>query len=604
MSEEGESLLLEGEQASTASRRQRGNSVSALIGALSKLTTRAKRGTSNPPLPSTCFSLSQSQCPRPSASSPPCAACSAPQEAVLRSQRASPGGSPKVASPQLRPLVASPKAGARVPAVSAAVGSGQPIGRRGANTSPGLVRRLQDPSMTPVLCCGARISPTSPRTAPRVLEAFMCSDNARVCINSYLRNSSSNADVGSNPKSAILLQLVTRRPGVIRLAAGVMGADAGELLITPGSEYVVTASASGGKLRSLAYIALHALRGEWPHLFSTSDLGELELLERARSITASDIPAVSKLVYELVDAVKDSPAAMWLSGLWALLVAKCPDEGVKSLSKSAAAGCSLAASMLARLVQSGKVAEQNTSEATRLYSVASEAGCAGSLVGLGLMHLQGSGAVPKDPSEAARLLSFAAEAGSTEGNFRIAQCMLSGEGVARCPEHAVRHLEVAADRCLPDAQFALATCDRDAVGGLNRDLCACAKLLERAASRGHAQAQCLLGVALLSGEGVAERDPVEASRLFKSASEAGDPLATYYVGVCFEEGHGVRASAVDAARWYRTASSIGCSLADYRLGMMYSTGTGVRKDRDEAVLLLQAAADAGVPGAAEALFSL
>ena len=129
---------------------------------------------------------------------------------------------------------------------------------------------------------------------------------------------------------------------------------------------------------------------------------------------------------------------------------------------------------------------------------------------------------------------------------------------------------------LAQAQFNLANCFKDGLGGLPRDMHQAMAWWRKAADQGNAEAQCNLGNCYKIGiiDVVGDRDlgaarhvnPQEAAvAWYRKAASKNLPRAQYSLGVCFERGIGVPKNMDDAVEWYQKAADQGHARARARL---------------------------------------
>jgi len=132
------------------------------------------------------------------------------------------------------------------------------------------------------------------------------------------------------------------------------------------------------------------------------------------------------------------------------------------------------------------------------------------------------------------------------------------------------------------AQYALAVCHYESLGGLTRDLIRYVSLLQMAVQAEYALAQNALGNAYYNGDGITSNRN-EAAKLYQRAAAQGYADAHCNVGLCHLTGEGLRKDDTEAVRCYRIAAEKGVANAQYSLGWCYQYGRGVTKSVNEAV---------------------
>ena len=195
-------------------------------------------------------------------------------------------------------------------------------------------------------------------------------------------------------------------------------------------------------------------------------------------------------------------------------------------------------------------------------------------------------------SEEAAAFRREAEGGIVQAMRNLAELYLSGTGVRRDPEEAVRWLRVAADRGDAGAQNDLGFLHSEGLG-VEQDQAEAVRWFRLAADQGEAAAQFNLGLRYDNGEGVAQ-DLAEAARLYGQAGEQGHAAAQFHLGGMHDEGRGVARDSDRAIHWYRLAAQQGHVHAQFNLGAVFAEGLG---DPAQAVAWYRLAGRQGHPAA-------
>ena len=119
------------------------------------------------------------------------------------------------------------------------------------------------------------------------------------------------------------------------------------------------------------------------------------------------------------------------------------------------------------------------------------------------------------------------------------------------------------------------------------------------ADAGDAGAQFRLGMAYLNGQGV-ERDLPAARKWIEKAAEQDYADAQHALGAMYHGGRGVLQNFPLAFKWYERAAQHNHAEAQYSLGMMYRSGQGVPVDKPKSYIWFNLAAAQGHERAREA----
>jgi TPR repeat protein len=152
---------------------------------------------------------------------------------------------------------------------------------------------------------------------------------------------------------------------------------------------------------------------------------------------------------------------------------------------------------------------------------------------------------------------------------------------------AVRHLKIAADAGVPDAQNALGYCFQKGLGVVKNDQKAF-ELYNLAAAAGSPVAMGSLGVAYTEGIYV-KRDFVKALDWLEKSVEAGNADALQQIGNMYFNGQGVPKDYAMAVQYFQQAADLNDGYALRFLANMYEVGFLGRADPERAGALRQRA---------------
>ncbi|MBV9656702.1 MAG: SEL1-like repeat protein [Verrucomicrobia bacterium] len=233
----------------------------------------------------------------------------------------------------------------------------------------------------------------------------------------------------------------------------------------------------------------------------SATLAAKDLADARAAMTRADYEAAWKF-YQ--DALKKDPASP---------EARLGLDGLRRL----AADC--AAKGLAAEATDPFTAAQN-------YRVAASLGNAAGCAGLGMMHAEGRGGLPKDESKAVELFRKAAEGGSVRGQVSLGVMYERGRG------------------------------------GLPKDEVKAAEIYRQAANNGDASGQVNLGVMYAQGRGGLMKDEIRAVDLYRKAAAQGNALGQAYLGELYELGRGgLPKNEAKAVELYRQAAAQGDEFA-------------------------------------------
>ena len=184
-----------------------------------------------------------------------------------------------------------------------------------------------------------------------------------------------------------------------------------------------------------------------------------------------------------------------------------------------------------------------------------------------------------------------ADGKSAEELVELGKNYLSGIGVEKNYNEAVRLFRLAADLNHPAAMFNLGRCC--ATGrGVPQDYREALQWHLKAAGQGLVNSQYIAGNMYLYGRPGVQKNPAEGFRWLRSAAMQGDGMSQTDLGLCYENGWGVPRDYSEAFHWYLKATEqggISSGIPQYYLGRLYLNGHGVEKDYSKAVGWLQEA---------------
>ncbi|HEX2578804.1 MAG TPA: tetratricopeptide repeat protein [Rhabdochlamydiaceae bacterium] len=173
--------------------------------------------------------------------------------------------------------------------------------------------------------------------------------------------------------------------------------------------------------------------------------------------------------------------------------------------------------------------------------------------------------IPKE-SEGCQYFQTAVEKGFVKAYSLLADCYLSGRGVAKNESHGIGLLRLGAAFGDTNAQFTFGLYTKLGLI-VDQDYAAGYRWLKKAADGGHKNAQCNVAMCYELGQGV-EQNEKEAFFWYKKAAEQGHPYARYKLGTLYEEGRGVEQDIHEAVKWYKLAADQGNADAKKKLEIL------------------------------------
>ena len=206
---------------------------------------------------------------------------------------------------------------------------------------------------------------------------------------------------------------------------------------------------------------------------------------------------------------------------------------------------------------------------------------------------------------AAEVAKAAAEKGDAVAQFRYAEMLRTGNGVATNLAEAVVWTRKAAEGGCAAAQFCYGEMLRDG-NGVKKNVLESVTWIRKAADAGRDDAQCQMGLFYMNGLGV-DRDEDKAVEWLEKAAKQNHAQAQYNLGLYharFSDKESIRL----ALKWLNEAAKQDYADAEFNLAKLYlnphhpasrEQGAGRR-----AISLLRSAADQGHAGANEMLKEL
>lgn len=213
---------------------------------------------------------------------------------------------------------------------------------------------------------------------------------------------------------------------------------------------------------------------------------------------------------------------------------------------------------------------QDQSKAALYYRMAAELGYAPAQSRLGAMYSNGTG-VPRNYTEALKWLELAVAQGDIIAKYNLGLCYYFGRGVSASTESDRQKNYAVAYRLFKDVAEAEGMDDV------------------------YYSALGMLGQCYLFGRGVAQDSRKAYGCFLESGRDGNNANAQYYLGMFYYTGRD-NVVTVDyriAVEWFTKSANQGVAAAQYELGRCCLYGVGTTKNRENAKVLLEAAAKAG-----------
>jgi TPR repeat protein len=252
---------------------------------------------------------------------------------------------------------------------------------------------------------------------------------------------------------------------------------------------------------------------------------------------------------------------------------------------------------LAQINLGGSVVTRDLAEAARWFTKAAEGGCTVSMVNLGVMHLEGSGGLPKDQAKAEAWFQRATDKAPAALGCPFADAYLRGK-VPPNLARTVNWFTMAAEAGCPFSMYSMGVILAEGRGLPKDDAKAAAWFVK---ARGGLEenvveqsgdddtAAAMLADMYRRGRGV-PKDDAKAFQLAQTSAQKDHPVGMILVGAMYELGRGTTKNEGEAAAWYRKASEAGAEVAMLHLGRLHAEGRGAAKSEAEASQLFDRAA--------------
>ena len=201
----------------------------------------------------------------------------------------------------------------------------------------------------------------------------------------------------------------------------------------------------------------------------------------------------------------------------------------------------------------------------------------------------------KNPAAAVAAWKPGADAGLAENQYSMGLAYLTGDGLAKDTQQALRWIRLAAAQDLPDALSLLGAMYEEGTGVV-ADPHSAIDWYRKAAALGERSAQFALGRHYRYGKTV-ERDAAQALHWFRAAAEQGSGNAMASLGEMYRNAEGVAQDFGQAEFWNRRAIYYGNTRAMYNLALAYQYGESIAQDDVRAAALYRAAAEQGMADA-------
>lgn len=185
-----------------------------------------------------------------------------------------------------------------------------------------------------------------------------------------------------------------------------------------------------------------------------------------------------------------------------------------------------------------------------------------------------------DYAEAFKGFHTLAKDGDRIAQYNIGAMYLTGRGVEKNPNEAVKWHRLAAEGGLPIAQYGLGVMYYRG-DGVPEDLSEAAKWFRKAALQGYADAQFNLGVMYFNGQAV-PRDMSEVVKWISLAAGKGHKDAMFRLATMYEQGRPFKSDPVEALHWYREAAANGHEEARARAEQLSAEVDASRLDETAA----------------------
>lgn len=211
----------------------------------------------------------------------------------------------------------------------------------------------------------------------------------------------------------------------------------------------------------------------------------------------------------------------------------------------------------AKTLKAFKLLEDASSraEGLRIMSELADGGYAPAMHQKGLMLLEGSYGVQKDPTAGFRMIKQSAELEYTPAMVSLSTCYCIPNGTEKSPELAFKWAKKASTYASPLAWFLLGSYYEEGFG-VTADMEQAADWYLKSAGGGNASGQLYYAVLLQKGKGVS-KDESLAVKYFRASAVQGNADSQYCIGVAYLKGLGVTASMLEGIAWLTIAANNG-----------------------------------------------
>jgi len=199
--------------------------------------------------------------------------------------------------------------------------------------------------------------------------------------------------------------------------------------------------------------------------------------------------------------------------------------------------------------------DSRRSEGLRLMSELADAGYAPAMHLKGLMLLEGSYGVQKDPTAGFRMIKQSAELEYTPAMVSLSTCYCIPNGTERSPELAFEWAKKASAYASPLAWFVLGSYYEEGFG-VTADIEQAAVWYQKSAGGGNPSGQFSYAVLLQKGNGVS-KDESLAVKYYRASAVQRNADSQYCMGVAHLKGLGVSVSMPEGLAWLTIAANNG-----------------------------------------------
>ncbi len=179
-------------------------------------------------------------------------------------------------------------------------------------------------------------------------------------------------------------------------------------------------------------------------------------------------------------------------------------------------------------------------------------------------------------SEAFATFMMLAKRGQVDSMNAVGSLYLSGDGVQKNTQQAMRWFKMAADKGNNKAMFAIGYM-YDHGEGVSKSLSKAREWFLKAANAGHPKGAHNMGYIYANGEGV-KKNKTTARKWYLRGSQLGNPKSMCNLGNSYYRGDGGKQNLTLARQWLICSATRGIDLAANSLGVIYRNGNGVKKD--------------------------